>query len=362
MDYESFYESLKYHLQKKGHGGQALVCRQTDIPRSYLSRIMKKGRRAGVKTQRKIARFFGYGLEEFVEVGKRITLGENPEASVELFKKMPEEQLMERLIDAVRKEMSTAKLLNQTQLLYEDIVENSRQMIVRFDEHLHISFVNRGFEHMVGRDRLLLISQSWKSLVDEKYHEELLGKIDELKGTGGSFPMEIFGGLSKRWFYLTVTVFPPGFSGKDRMQWVGFDVTDGVAIRRRLEESERELQRVVDRLRFIQHGVEMSYVPTLWIGERANIIYVNKAACALLGYSLQELENMHVWDINPLIPKEDWPKKWAWFEAEENVIFSGQYKTKDGAIIPVEFHVSNLKYPDGRRYNVVFVTPMVEKK
>ena len=65
MDYECFYESLQYHLKKKGHGGQALICRHTAIPKSYLSRIMKRGRNAGGKTQRKIAQFFGYGLDEF---------------------------------------------------------------------------------------------------------------------------------------------------------------------------------------------------------------------------------------------------------------------------------------------------------
>ena len=25
MDYDNFYESLRYHVEKKGHGGQALV-------------------------------------------------------------------------------------------------------------------------------------------------------------------------------------------------------------------------------------------------------------------------------------------------------------------------------------------------
>ncbi len=70
MDYASFYESLQYHLNKKGHGGQAMICRHTDIPRSYLSRIVKGHRNAGTRTQRKIARYFGFEIEEFVEFGR----------------------------------------------------------------------------------------------------------------------------------------------------------------------------------------------------------------------------------------------------------------------------------------------------
>ncbi|MEE8541762.1 MAG: PAS domain S-box protein [Desulfobacterales bacterium] len=382
---------------------------------------------------------------------------------------------MQRLTDAVRKEVRTAQLLNRTQLLYENIVENSRQMIVRFDENMNVSFVNRAFEQMTGQDQAKLILSNWKYLVHEKYHEDLLRGIKELGDAGGSFSMEMDGKLSKGWLYLTITLFPEYIGGNDKMQWVGFDITEEVVIRRKLEESERDLNaiyngspdmmasvdtrtglvtkcnrtlcmkleyeyeeivkkpfkklfhkssleevnklfqvflktgeiidreltlrkkngdpllallnvtairnndekliagnyvlndlternKLLDKLRFIQHGVEMSYVPTLWIGSNANIVYVNKAVCNLLGYAKEELKTMHVWDINPLITEKDWPEKWAWFETEESVVFAGQYITKDREIISVEFQVSNLTYPDGRGYNVVFVKNMERKK
>lgn len=471
MDYESFYESVKYHLGKKGYGGQALLCRHTDIPRSYLSRILGGGRKAGVKTQRKIARFFGYGHEEFIEVGRRITLGEDPEQTVDLLQNLPEEHLLQRLTEAVRKEMVTARLLNQTQVLYENIVENSRQMIVRFDANMVVTFANHACEQMTGLDRSELLKQNWQDLVQDTFRAELSERVEELLGVGGSFSMELPVRFNNRWLYLTVTVFPEGVGGRDKGQVVGFDITKEVLIRRKLEENERDLdaiyngspdmmasvdaatghiikcnqtmceklrykhdrivhasifsfchasslkharkvfqdvlkkkeirdqeialrksngellpvllnmtairdaggriiasncvlrdqterRKLIDRLRFIQHGVEMSYVPTLWIGSEANIVYVNKAVCTLLGYTRKELERMYVWDINPLITREDWPEKWAWFQAEESVVFAGQYKTRDKTTLPVEFQVSNLKYPDGRRYNVVFVKPL----
>lgn len=471
MDYESFHESLRYHLGKKGYGGQSLLCRHTDIPRSYLSRILGKGRNAGVKTQGKIARFFGYGLEEFIEVGRRITLGEDPEQTVDLLQNLPEEHLVQRLTEAVRKEISTARLLNQAQVLYENIVENSRQMIVRFDRNMAVTFANHACEQMTGLDRLELLGLRLQDLVQVKYRVELSGRVEKLLAEGGSFSMELPAKFNNRWLYLTITVFSKGVGGRDKGQLVGFDVTEEVVIRRKLEENERDLnaiyngspdmmasvdaatgrilkcnrtmgeklryahdrivngsifsfcnasslkdarrafqdvlekkeirdqeitlqksngkllpvllnmtairdgdgmiiacncvlrdqnerRKLMDRLRFIQHGVEMSYVPTLWIGSEANIVYVNRAVCSLLGYTRKELERMHVWDINPLITREDWPGKWAWFQAEENVVFAGQYRTKDKVILPVEFQVSNLKYPDGRRYNVVFVKPL----
>ena len=471
MGYESFYEALRYHLEKKGYGGQALLCRHTDIPRSYLSRIMGRGRRAGSKTQRKIARFFGYGLEEFSEIGRRITLGEDPEQATDLLRTMPEEHLVQRLTAAVRKEMHTARLLNQTQVLYENIVENSRQMIVRFDHRMRITFVNRATEQLTGSDRAALLGRSWLDLVSAHCRAELSARVTTLAESGGSFSLELPGTSSPRWLYLTITVFSAGVGGQDRGQLVGFDMTKEKEIRRRLEENERDLhaiydgspdmmasvdaatglilkcnrtmgeklgyaqdriiraslfsfchapgrkdarrvfreflhthevrdqelvlqrkngallpvllnmtpirdgegrviasncvlrdqserRKLVDRLRFIQHGVEMSYVPTLWVGHQGNIVYVNRAVSNLLGYSKEELEGMHVWDINPLIPRNAWSSKWAWFQEKENVAFAGQYRSRDGAIIPVEFQVSNLAYPDGRRYNVVFVKPM----
>jgi len=355
MDYESFYESLKYHLEKKGYGGQALICRHTDIPRSYLSRIMNRGRKAGIRTQKKIARFFGYGLEEFIEVGRRISLGENPENRTDLFKNMPEEHLVQRLTEAVRKEVQTSQLLDETQLLYENIIENSRQMIVRFDENMNVTFVNSACERLTGQVRTKLLDMNWQDLVNDKYHEKLMGMVEKLHEKGGSFSTELPGKFEKRWLYLTVTIFPENARGKDKGQLVGFDITKEILIRKKLEE-------LVYRFKFIHHGVEKSYVPTLWIGDRANIVYVNQAVCKLLEYTKQELSKMHVWDINPLITREDWPNMWTWFQSEENVNFTGQYRTKSEEIIPVEFQVSNLEYPNGRRFNVVFVKPIGSKK
>ncbi|MBU0675523.1 MAG: PAS domain S-box protein [Proteobacteria bacterium] len=344
MEYENFYESLLYHIRKKGHGGQALVCRHTDIPRSYLSRIVKKGRRAGPKTQRKISRFFGLGLEEFGEIGRRITLGEDPESSMDLIQRMPEEHLLDRLTSAIRKEMNTSRQLTRTQLLYEDIVENSHQLIARYDRNLKISFVNRAFAGLAGRSRAELRGLPWLELVGEGCHHEITTRLAEFGQHGGTFTLEAPGKNDLQWLYLSVTIFPDGDDPEDKGQLVGFDIT--------------EQKKLVDRLTFIQHGVEMSFVPTLWIGDQANIVYVNQAVCDLLGYTREELASMHVWEINPLIPQESWSAKWAWFEQQGKAIFAGEYRTKTGTIIPVEFQVSNLKYPDGRRYNVVFVRPL----
>lgn len=346
IDYESFHESLLHHLQKRGHGGQALVCRHTGIPRSYLSRITKQERRAGPKTQRKIAKFFGLGLEEFAEIGRRISMGENPDDAVDLLGGMPEEQLLQRLTSAVRKEIATSRQLSRAQLLYEDIVENSRQLIIRFDQAMRVSFVNRAGERLTGQERSALLGLPWQELILEEYRAELTDKIAEFVKDGGSFSLEVPEKFKRTWLFLNVTIFPGGSGDGDKGQMVGFDLS--------------ERNQLLDRLRFIQHGVEMSNVPTLWIGDQAEIVYVNRALSALLGYSREELESMHVWDINPLIPQASWQEKWAWFEREENVVFGGQYRTKTGKIIPVEFRVSNLKYPDGRRYNVVFVRPILD--
>lgn len=343
IDYDNFFESLKYHVGKKGHGGQALICRHTDIPTSYLSRILKKNRRAGLRTQKKISKFFGFDLEEFVEMGRRITLGEDPESAVDLLKNHPVDHLMQRLTEAVRKEIVTANLLSRTQLLYEDIVENSRQIIARFDSRQKITFANRACGHLLGIDRSILINVDWKFLFNADYHPRLIEETEKVLAAGGTFSLEVPLHALDIWVMLTVTLFPQHLEGQDLGQLVGFDIT--------------EKKKLVDRLHFIQHGIDMSFVPTLVIGDSANIIYVNQAVCNLLGYSQEELAKLKVWDINPLIPEDSWRQKWAWFEKKQNIVFDGEYRTKTGDIIKVEFHVSNLKYPDGRRYNVVLVKP-----
>jgi len=236
--------------------------------------------------------------------------------------------------------MATARILGRTQLMYESIVENSRHIILRFDTNWRLTFANPAAAKLFALNRTALVGKDLFSLVDKKYWQQLRQQLQLHRAAGGTFSMEIEAALHQRWLSIDVTIFSQK-TGEDQGQLAGFDITDR--------------KQLMDKLFFIQHGVENSYVPTLWIGADASIAYVNEAVISLLGYTREELLRLRVWDINPLIPEGSWKEKWAWFQTHGKVTFSGQYRTKEGAIIPVEFQVSNLEYPDGRRYNVVFV-------
>lgn len=340
MKYEYFYESLRYHLEKAGRGAQAAVCRHTNIPRSYLSRIVNGERRAGPKTQLKIAAFFNIEPTDFREIGRRICLGEDPGTAMDLLQRMSEDQLLDRLVSAMRKEMATARILDRTQLMYESIVENSRHLILRFDARLQITFANPAAISLLNLNRRDIRGLNLFDLLKTRYHRQLRDQFGKISEYGGTFSMEVETAKDRCWLSVDITVLKQK-TEMDLGQLVGVDIT--------------EQKQLMDRLFFIQHGVEKSYVPTLWIAEDARIAYVNEAVSTLLGYTRKELLQLHVWDINPLIPKSIWQEKWTWFQTHGKVIFAGQYRKKDGTIIPVEFQVSNLKYPDGRHYNVVFV-------
>ena len=341
MNHHYFLEALKYQLKKKGHGAQSLVCRHTGLPRSYLSRIVNGKRCAGKKTQHKIAGFYGFSINDFNELGRRISIGEDPDSATDLFNNLGEDELINRLSEAIKKELTTSFLLNKTQYLYENIVESANLLIARFDDRFHISYANKAFQNLPGTSFQTLQGFHWKNLLRHEFHAQYERELAKLSD-GSSFSMEVQTPYNNDWIYLTVTLLSARLSAGDRVQWLGVDIT-----------ARKEL---IDQLHFIKHGVEMSYVPTLWVSENAEIVYVNQAVCKLLGYSKEELTKLHVWDINPMIPRDIWEEKWAWFQQEKDVTFPGEYKTKTGELLDVEFRLSNLVHPDGRRYNVVFVS------
>ncbi|MCH8137128.1 MAG: PAS domain S-box protein, partial [Proteobacteria bacterium] len=59
-----------------------------------------------------------------------------------------------------------------------------------------------------------------------------------------------------------------------------------------------ERKQAEEKLRFTQFAVDHNTDPTYWIRADGNILYVNEAACRLLGYSQEELLSMNVTEID----------------------------------------------------------------
>ena len=53
-----------------------------------------------------------------------------------------------------------------------------------------------------------------------------------------------------------------------------------------------------EKLRRFQHSVESSPDAVFWMNAEGRFSYVNEQACRSLGYSRDELAQLHLWDID----------------------------------------------------------------
>lgn len=166
---------------------------------------------------------------------------------------------------------------------------------------------------------------------------QVLGRLLEmraLRADGSEFPVE-----------LTVVpvagMYPPLFAGFVR------DITE----RRRAEE----------RLRLTQFSVDHAGVAILWVSPAGRILHANRAACALLGHSEQELLAMAVFDFSPSFPPEAWPAHWEEQKRRGTLTWDDAYPAGDGRTLAVEINANYLRFGDAE-YSVAFIHDITARK
>ena len=136
-----------------------------------------------------------------------------------------------------------------------------------------------------------------------------------------------------------------------QLELVNRSLQDEVAERKRAENVLRLTQFTVDRA---AHGI-------FWVGPNAEILYVNDAACDVLGYSRDELLRMTMHDIDPNFPPEAWPALWEELKRRGSFTFESSPHTKGGGVRYTEVTVNYLEY-ESQAYNCAIVRDITERK
>jgi PAS domain S-box-containing protein len=90
-----------------------------------------------------------------------------------------------------------------------------------------------------------------------------------------------------------------------------------------------------------------------WIGPDADILYVNQAACRILGYESKELLTMTVFDIDPDFNAKMWTEHWKEIRQHGTYTLKSHLRTKKGRVFPVEITVNHLEF-NNREYNCAY--------
>jgi formate hydrogenlyase transcriptional activator len=91
-----------------------------------------------------------------------------------------------------------------------------------------------------------------------------------------------------------------------------------------------------------------------WIDQDGNILHVNDAANLLSGYTKEELQKMHVFDVNASVQQPNWDFVWNRLRENKKVVFEAKFKRKDEFLIDIEI-TQNFMVFDGREYSCSIV-------
>jgi len=201
--------------------------------------------------------------------------------------------------------------------------------------------VNPAFERMTGLKAEQIVGRTVLEILPgtERRWIEIYGRV-ALTGEPAFFE-NYAEALDK---YFVVSAFQPA---SHQFACFFVDITD----RKRAEEKLLLTQAVMDR----------APDSIIWVDDQGNLIYVNEATCASLGYTREELLNMTLFDIDPDWVREGYDDEVKKLKRLGSMTFEARHRTKDGRIFPVEVTDNHLEYK-GRFVSVAFDRDITDRK
>jgi PAS domain S-box-containing protein len=119
--------------------------------------------------------------------------------------------------------------------------------------------------------------------------------------------------------------------------------------------------RGVDRqLEMFAAAVENAGDAAFWKDRSGRLVYVNEAACQMLGYSREELLTMSLADVDPFVTPDDVERSFAELAGKKRYRLERFHRAKSGRLIPVELSGTYVKLGAGL-YTCSFIRDMTER-
>lgn len=122
-----------------------------------------------------------------------------------------------------------------------------------------------------------------------------------------------------------------------------------------------ERTKLKQSLLLTQFSIDHAADSIFWIAPDSEILYVNDAACRVLGYSRDELIGKSVMEIDPNFPASAWPSHWEEVKQRKSFTFESTQLTKSGNILHTEVTVNHIEF-GGRELNCAMVRDVSERR
>jgi PAS domain S-box-containing protein len=260
------------------------------------------------------------------------------------------------LLNAVRKheyreEIKRAEKKNKTQAPYDAISENLTEMICRLLPDRTLTYVNDACCRYFSKKREELLGQSYMRFVTEEDQENVENHFDSLSSENpvGKIACRVSLPTGElRWHEWTNRAMFNEQGGLTEFQSVGIDISGRIRAEEYLRHSE-------DRYRFLAENVfDGFFVCSVTTG---NLLLINKRACDLFGYPMQEALSLSIWDMVASSEHEALRDDMR-AEIEKKTItpLNGAYKMvrKDGSEFKAEVSASVVFFQGGQAFQGVF--------
>ena len=230
------------------------------------------------------------------------------------------------------------------------IVENSGDAIVSRDLDLKILTWNPAAERLFGYKADEVVGKNIDLLIPPDKRADVAQRRSEINQGVQPLPCDTVSlGRDGKLIDVSVTQSPiRDASGK--LVGVSLSLRD-ITERKRLEKS----------LRLTQFSMDRAVDGIFWILPSAEIVYVNDAACRILGYAREELIGKTVPDIDPSFPADAWPAHWQDLKQNGSLKFESTHRTKDGRPLTTELTVNYIVY-EGEEYNCAIMRDITDRK
>lgn len=131
-----------------------------------------------------------------------------------------------------------------------------------------------------------------------------------------------------------------------------------------VQQRTADLQEALDKLLDTQFAMDSAGIGIHWVDAgTGRLLYVNRFAAQMLGYSEDEMRGLSVMDIDPYVPVSRFKEMPGPLGEQRTIRFESVNRARDGSLVPVEVIVCYLPQKPGTSSRLIaFLTDISERK
>ncbi|MCP5277028.1 MAG: PAS domain S-box protein [Thiobacillus sp.] len=257
-------------------------------------------------------------------------------------------------------------------------VEQSPEAIVITDTESRIEYVNEAFLRGTGYSREEVIGQNPRILHSGRTPPETHRAMWEALARGDTWSGEFINRRKDGSEYVEYAIITPLRQPDGRITHyvaVKEDITEKKRLGEELDSHRHHLEELVvqrtaelsaanQKLQLTQFAMDSAGIGIHWVDAyTGSLVYVNRYAAEMLGYTAEEMMGLSVTAIDPNYTADEFAAVAADFRRQGHARFESTQRAKDGRQIPVELNLYYLQATEAESARfIVFVMDITQRK